>query len=139
MVRRVTGHVAFVEVTNTGQCKGCGARLICQPELDSPVTVRAANTISARPGQKVNVHMIPGLLSKMTMIHYGLPLLGFVLGVFAVSYGGLTLIPAARELGLFLGGVVGLLACGFFAWVWAGRIAGQVEAPFEISGVYSED
>lgn len=139
MVRRVAGHVAFVEVTNTGQCNGCGVRLICQPELDSPVTVRAANTISARPGQKVNVHMMPGLLTKMTMIHYGLPLLGFVLGVFAASYGGLTLIPTARELGLFLAGVIGLLACSLFAWVWAGRIAGQVEAPFEISSVYSED
>ena len=139
MVRRVAGQVAFVEVTNTDQCKGCGARLICQPEPDGPVTVRAANTISARPGQEVNVHMVPGLLTKMTMIHYGLPLLGFVLGVFAASYGGLALIPAARELGLFLAGVIGLLACGLFARVWAGRIAGQVEAPFEISDAYLED
>ena len=82
VVQRVEQHVAFVEMVDTGQCQGCGARLICQPKKDSPVTVRAANTISAKLGQKVYVNMIPGLLTKLTMIHYGLPILGFFVGVF---------------------------------------------------------
>jgi sigma-E factor negative regulatory protein RseC len=116
---------ALVELEENEACKGCGARALCLPG-DSKKRLRVLNSIEAEVGDGVALELDHSQQLKMAAMHYGLPLVGFVLGVllgalfFSKPVGGFPV-----EIGQFLCGVVLMMLCGVRAHYWSKRFSGE--------------
>ncbi len=77
-VRSTQGGVAIVDVPMKSACEGCTAGL-CKPE-EKHMQIEAFNRAGAVPGQKVRVAVQASSYMKGSMVVYGLPALGLILG-----------------------------------------------------------
>ncbi|NOZ03724.1 MAG: SoxR reducing system RseC family protein [FCB group bacterium] len=116
VVTKVEGHLAYVELESGDACESCGARNLCVPLSGGTRSIVAANPENARVGDRVTVEEQGQPVLTLSALQYGLPLLGFFIGILFV-YGGLIRIPfLAPELGMFLSGLIGLGGGGVLAW-----------------------
>lgn len=107
VVRRILKHgTAEVEVergTACGHCSGCGECI-----YGKQLIVEAENVIYAEPGARVVLESETGVIMKVTMLVYALPLVFFFLGYgIAAAFGwGQGQCIAASGVGLLIGGVL---------------------------------
>ena len=139
IVRRLDGDQAFVSMLENPACDDCGAKIICAPDSSGERGVMARNSSGAKVGQRVMVTESKELLLRISLMQYGLPLLGFLLGVFAVYFLDLSVIGIPVELLYFVGGLAGLGILSIFAHHWAKRISGDESMYFEIVKIYNGD
>ena len=132
IVKKIKGDMAFVEIGDGRNCEQCGARMICAPDSRH-------NPLNAKVGQKVVVTESHGLILKLLTIQYGLPLLGFIIGVIATYLLDLSIPGVAAELVSFLSGMVGLAVSSVVSWKWAKRASVKQHIFYEISKINSED
>ena len=131
-VIHVDGPMASVRVEQTDGCARCGATIWCQSERGEVTTISVQNNLNAQVGQKVLISEKYDSFVKISVLQYGIPLVGFVLGIVVVSAGGFTIETLPEELCMFLGGILGLLIGGILSYFWAKRIARQGEHYCEI-------
>ncbi len=77
-VRSVEGPLAIVDVPRKSACEGCTAGT-CKIE-DQYMEIEAFNRAGAKVGDKVVISVKPFTFTKGSMIVYGLPAIGLVLG-----------------------------------------------------------
>ncbi len=77
-VRSVNGGVAIVDVPMKSACEGCTAGT-CRPE-EKHMEIEAFNRAGAAVGQRVKVAIQASSYMKGSMVAYGLPALGLLLG-----------------------------------------------------------
>lgn len=131
-VTRVNGSKASVRVEQTDGCDRCGVKIWCHPERDELTTISVHNNLNAQVGQKVLISEKSTYLLKISVLQYGIPLIGFVAGIVVVYAAGLTIKILPDELSMFMGGVIGVLLAGIFSYFWAKRIARKGEHYCEI-------
>ncbi len=78
IVKSVEGMTAVVSVPRKSACEGCTMGT-CNPE-DKVMEIEAWNEAGARVGQKVKVAIKSYMYMKGTMIVYGVPAVGLVIG-----------------------------------------------------------
>ncbi len=117
----LVGDQARVEIAAGEACAGCGARVLCSPGTNNSNTLTAFNEIGAKMGDQVEVRERGNLLLKLSLLQYGLPLLGFVLGLFGIY----SLIGQDNELILFVAGCLGLGLGALLAWLGIRYLARQ--------------
>jgi sigma-E factor negative regulatory protein RseC len=78
IVKSVEGPVAVVDVPRKSACEGCTAGT-CKVE-DQTMEIEAFNKAGARVGQKVRVMVHSYAYMKGSMVVYGIPAVGLVLG-----------------------------------------------------------
>lgn len=139
IVSRKNNGTVFVAIPENESCEHCGAKIICAPDSGKERGIYASNPVNAEIGQHVEVVESQDLMLKMSVIQYGLPLLGFLGGVFLLYFTNLSIPGIASELSLFLGGLGGLGIASFVSRSWAGKIANGEEPYFKISKIYNGD
>ncbi|MBI5641198.1 MAG: SoxR reducing system RseC family protein [Nitrospirae bacterium] len=77
-VKSVEGRIARVSVPRKSACEGCTAGT-CRVE-DQTMEIEALNQAGAKVGQKVKVAVKPFAYTKGTLVVYGLPAAGLVMG-----------------------------------------------------------
>ncbi|MBC8402058.1 MAG: SoxR reducing system RseC family protein [Candidatus Marinimicrobia bacterium] len=117
----LVGDQARVEIATREACAACGARFLCSPGTKNSNTLTAFNEIGAKMGDQVEVRERGNLLLKLSLLQYGLPLLGFVLGLFVIYL----IIGQDNELILFLTGCLGLGFGALLAWLGIRFLARQ--------------
>ncbi|MFB0516137.1 MAG: SoxR reducing system RseC family protein [Candidatus Neomarinimicrobiota bacterium] len=138
VVKSVQGDTALVEVGSLEACVGCGARRICGFGIRRRAVLRARNGLLASVGQRVGLTEPPGMLTRLALVQYGIPLVGFLLGVLIPYYARLSIPSVANELVYFCCGLSGLLLAGAVSWKWLLR-ASRLEAYFfQIATIYKE-
>lgn len=106
--RGKTALVAVEKKAGPG-CSGCG---LCRAGKDGGNYLEAENVIGAKAGEKVKVYVPEKALFTATCFLYGLPVLGFILGVFLGSLVSNTVVRIFIYL-LFFGG----------SWFWGLNLA----------------
>ncbi|MGC2064548.1 MAG: SoxR reducing system RseC family protein [Thermodesulfovibrionales bacterium] len=77
-VKSTTGMMAIVSVPKKSACQGCTAGT-CKPDEQS-MEIEAVNHVGAVAGQRVRVAIKSFAYMKGSMVVYGLPAVGLVLG-----------------------------------------------------------
>ena len=78
IVKSTSGMIAIVTVPRKSACEGCNAG-ICKPEEQS-MEIEAVNRAGAVAGQRVRVAIKSLAYMKGSMVVYGLPAIGLVIG-----------------------------------------------------------
>ncbi|TAN43551.1 MAG: hypothetical protein EPN25_00225 [Nitrospirae bacterium] len=135
-VRSTEGNMAVVAVPRKSACEGCTAGT-CKPD-EQAMEIEALNRAGAVAGQKVKVSIQPYVYMKGSMIVYGIPAVGLVVGAFI----GKDLLS-----GFFQGVDPDILSalCGFAAFgislalvkVWSGRAGKNIESKPVIEEILS--
>lgn len=109
IVTEIVNNEVIVELKPNEACKSCGARVVCSPNSNGKRIIKAENTIDARIGQKVKIDENSEMFLKITGFQYGLPLLGFILGLMVSYILNLKIEPVPVELIQFTSAMAGLI------------------------------
>ncbi len=134
-IKRVEGSIAYVELEMSSSCKKCGASAICSTGSDGKRELAANNKAGASAGDSVNVAESEWALMQVSLMQYGIPLVGFVGGAVAAHISGFTPAGFIPELFLFLSGFTGLLIGGVVSRIWAGHLALSLGYVFEVTDI----
>jgi len=115
IITKIDDNFATIIIDSTDDCKDCGIRFLCSPGSDNEKTIRLENTIEAKVGDKVLVTEASNVLLRLSFLQYGLPLLGFIIGIVISSYLNIQINPI--ELFQFLFGLLGLGIAGVISYL----------------------
>jgi positive regulator of sigma E activity len=126
---------AIVELSIQESCESCGARMVCVADQSGKRRLRAANPIRAEIGSKVNITEKSNFLLKVSFLQYGIPFLGFMLGIFLLYSADLSIIPVPQELVLFIGGIAGMMIAALISRYFIEKLAEGNSTFFVISKI----
>ncbi len=136
-VIEVRNGIARVSLRENAECEQCGARILCAPDASGERSLVARNSLNARIGEQVVVKESRDILLRLSLLQYGLPLLGFLLGVFIIYLSGITAFMVPIELVSFLAGLGGIAISGWYGRKWASSLAKKSDMYFEITKIYN--
>lgn len=111
----VSGDVAEVATVRHSACGGCAAKQGCGTSLlaawfpQRELTFRLQNPVDARVGDTVVIGLNEGALQRSSLLVYGLPLMGLLIGAIAGDQFFIAL-AWPSELGGIIGSLFGLTA-----------------------------
>jgi positive regulator of sigma E activity len=123
VVTKVSEDSVHVKFEQKDQCSSCGARLLCLPHKSKFPTLVAKNTDSVEVGDNVIVKSRGNALFRLSIYQYGLPLTGFIVGIFLSNLIFANVTNDYKEVILFAGGLIGLVIAGIAARLLLKRIA----------------
>ncbi len=138
-VVRIQNDRTVVEFTPGTACGKCGARVVCNPTGGGKREIVVENQLHARVGDQVVIEESDGVMLRIIAMQYGVPLLGFLIGVFTAYYFRWAKIPVIPELFYFLGGLAGMFVGGGISYLWATRMAVASAMPFRIVDIITGD
>lgn len=111
-VVKLDGTNAHILIKTGDQCKTCGARVLCSPESDKERIIIADNSIGAAIHDEVTIEETGSITLILSALQYGLPFLGFILGIVAayLFYTDMGSVP--KEIVQFTGGLIGIIILG---------------------------
>lgn len=127
--------LALVKLRPSQSCENCSAKIFCRPNKDGDHLAIAKNPLNAKPGQQVSIAEIGLTLLTLSILQYGLPLLGLLIGVFTVYLTNFNPLPIAFELTMSIGGAIGLTLGGVCGWGLIRMVASRLTSVFEIVSV----
>jgi sigma-E factor negative regulatory protein RseC len=132
IITSISDGLAHIQMNVTDACEHCGAKVICKPSKEGNHTIVAENSLNAKIGDSVTVEETDNILLKLSMIQYGIPLIGFLLGLF-IPYGlGLQTEIIPTEILLFISGIAGLTISTIPSRLMANNIANNQKFCFRI-------
>lgn len=135
IVKSVTENETVVTLQPTEACEDCGARLFCRPGKNGAHEMRVVNAVGAVPGQVVELAETGNLLLILSLLQYGLPLVGLLSGIFLV-YGTAPVTVAVRiELIMAVAGLAGLLLGGVIANISIRRLSMSIGYVYRIAAI----
>jgi positive regulator of sigma E activity len=132
LVTALQDDKATVRLARNESCDKCAAKIICRPGDDGFREMLAFNRLQASVGDNVEISETGNLLLKLSLIQFGIPLLGLLLGIFLVNYLQPNDTFLSKEVNMSIGGLVGLVAGGFVVWSTLKTWAKKVSCVFEI-------
>jgi len=135
VVKSVADGKTIVELIPGAACDSCSARIICRPGKNGRHEVAVLNPVGAQPGQIVQLSETGNLLLVMSLLQYGLPLLGLLAGVFMAYVVDLEISDVRSELIMAAAGLVGMLLAACLARLLLRRLAASTVAAFRIDGI----
>jgi len=134
----VNGEIANVELLAEESCEHCAAKIICKPRENDKHNIPALNSINAKIGDKVIVSEVENLFLKLSLIQYGIPLVGFLCGLFC-AFWIKPQIYIPQEIAMFLSGIIGLTVSFIIAKYFIQKITLGKSYCFEIIGKASSN
>src|ERR1700690_433203 len=135
-IKSTEGNMAIVAVPRKSACEGCTSG-ICKPDAQT-MDIEALNKAGAGVGQKVRVTIKSAVYMKGSMVVYGIPAIGLVIGA---------VIGKVFLSGLFQGTDPDILSaiCGFTAFgvslvivkIWSGMAGKKIESKPVIEEILS--
>ena len=135
IVTAIVDNDAIVEVSVQDSCESCGARMVCVPDNNGLRRLRATNPLNAHIGSQVAVTEKSNLLLALSFFQYGIPLVGFLVGIFIFSVLNPVILSLPKELILFIGGLLGLVISAYISHFFIERLAGKGGSFFTISAI----
>jgi len=135
VVINVQGDNAVVELNLNVGCEACGARIVCLPDGSGRKRLNVANPIHAKIGNTVMISETSQFLLKLSALQYGVPLLGFLAGIFLIYYSGFGFGGIPPEVTAFSGGIIGLFLSAFLSRHWAHHLAETGHSFFSIQKI----
>jgi positive regulator of sigma E activity len=99
---------AIVQLNLQAACESCGAKVLCVPDQNGKRLLRVSNSLNAQIGERVAISESGDFLLKVSAIQYGIPFIGFLLGIFLFYFLNLNIANIPAELIYFIGGLIGL-------------------------------
>jgi len=120
VVVRVEPGVAWVQMTGTDACNGCGAKLVCKPGSGGTKELAVSNELGAVVNQQVEIVETNRITLKLSLMQFGLPLFGLLLGInLAAQFPA----PFVAELWQTICGVILMLLAGSVTYFWSQQVA----------------
>lgn len=135
VVESITDDKAVINLSQSDICKSCHARLLCRPDSSGKRQITALNRLDAQPGQKVTIEESGNLLLIISMMQFGLPLFLLLVGIFIADGFKLSFFETPPEIAMSVCGLIGLLAGGAIARIWAVQKANSATTVFEITTI----
>jgi positive regulator of sigma E activity len=132
IIRQLDGDYALVELQMQEACERCGARVLCVPDGTGKRSIRVLNDKKAREGQWVEIGESESFLLKISAIQYGIPVIGFLIGIFLVYIVSRPVSGLPFELEMFIAGLAGLFLGGCIGRYLLNRIAHTRQTVFSI-------
>ncbi len=121
IITKIDGNYATITIETTDSCKDCGIRFLCSPGSDKDKIITLENTIEAKVGDRVSISETSNILLKLSFLQYGLPLIGFLLGIIIATQINIKLQPI--ELYQFICGLLGLGLAGLISYLIIKKMA----------------
>ncbi|MBC8213528.1 MAG: SoxR reducing system RseC family protein [Candidatus Marinimicrobia bacterium] len=134
IVREINGEIANVELLVEDSCEHCSVKIICKSGGNDNHSVTALNSIDAKVGDTVVISETENLFLKFSLIQYGIPLLGFLTGMFLVFWINPQL-NISQEIVMFISGLVGLSVSFFIAKYLIQKITSGKDYCFETTKI----
>ena len=99
---------AIIELQLQPACENCGAKVLCVPDENGRRALKVSNPVNAQIGQHVAIGESSDFLLKIAGVQYGIPFLGFLLGIILLYTANISINGIADELIYFMGGLAGL-------------------------------
>ena len=115
IIAKIDGNYVTITIETTDSCKDCGIRFLCSPGFDKEKTITLENKIDAEVGDRVSITETSNILLKLSFLQYGLPLIGFLLGIVFGTQTNVKLQPV--EFYQFLFGLLGLGLAGLISYL----------------------
>ncbi|MDD3394033.1 MAG: hypothetical protein EOM28_00720 [Clostridia bacterium] len=113
LVTNESGNLLKVHIVRQEACGQCRACLSGFAEQD--MDIDAKNLCDAEVGDWVELELQDNAFMKAVLISYGIPLIGFFIGLFFGYYVVSPLVPLPESLVSFGLGFIGVLMC--YAWI----------------------
>jgi len=137
VVIKTNGDRALIQLMENEVCEHCSTRILCRPSSKGTKEMLVLNPINAEIGQTVEISEIGNLMLKLSLMQFGLPLLGLILGIFSIYLSGYKVSFFSFELLMMIAGLIGLTVAGGITWLWSKYVAQRVDCVFEISSIKS--
>jgi sigma-E factor negative regulatory protein RseC len=121
IITKIENNFATITIDSTDDCKNCGIRFLCSPGSHKEKIITLENTIDAKIGDRVAISEASNILLKLSFLQYGLPLIGFLLGIIFGTQVKIQWQPI--ELYQFLCGLLGLGLAGIISYMIIKRMA----------------
>jgi positive regulator of sigma E activity len=137
LVVALEGDQALVELAEQSACQSCGARILCVPDAKGKRRIKVSNPLRAQVGNRVEITEASQFLLKLSAMQFGIPLIGFLAGLYLIHLSGLSIDNIPSEVIAFSGGLLGLAAGALLSRYWAGRMANQEQHFLSIHRIIS--
>ena len=138
VVTQVMADKAIVKLVRSESCDKCAARIICRLGDGDSREMLAFNPVQAAVGDHVEISETGNLLLILSLLQFGVPLSGLILGVFTVYW----LQPGSsflsKEVLMSMGGLIGLILGGAAVWRFLKSWAKHLSCVFEIVRVINQ-
>ena len=118
-VINLDGDFALLEMKESESCSHCHAKIICSAGKNETRTMRIKNSLNAKIGDSVAFDTSENQQVIITMMQYGLPLVGFLLGLAGYFFIFAEKIKFPKELGAFIFGLVLMFGFGLITRFWS--------------------
>lgn len=118
-VIEVDGDYAILEMKESDACAGCGARSVCTAGKAGNRCMRIRNTLNAKIDDLVAFDTSETQQIQINLMQYGLPFLGFVIGLLGYFYLIAEKISFPPEIGAFAAGLLLMIGFGLITRAWS--------------------
>ena len=133
IITKIDDNIATIIIDSTDDCKDCGIRFLCSPGSENQRSITLKNTIDAKVGDRVAITEASNILLKLSFLQYGLPLIGFLLGIIVGTQIKIQWQPV--ELYQFLCGLLGLGFAGLISYMIIKSMAKKPSRYFKIKKI----
>ena len=135
IVKELQNGNAVVELNLQAACENCGAKVLCVPDENGKRALKVSNPLNAQIGERVAISESGDFLLKVSGIQYGIPFIGFLLGIFLFYFLNLNIAGIPNELIYFIGGMIGLGLSAMISRKAAQNMAGSNQSFFAITKI----
>jgi positive regulator of sigma E activity len=114
IITKFDGNILNISVKTDDNCEGCGIKFLCSPKSGEDKTIKLENSIEGKVGDAVEITEASNVLLTLSILQYGLPLFGFLAGIF-ISY-NMNINFKPIELFQFICGMIGLGIAGVISY-----------------------
>jgi len=122
-VIEINGNFAILEVKESPACAGCGAKSVCSTGKNGNRFMRIKNTLEVKIGDTVAFDTSENEQVQINLMQYGLPLLGFMIGLFGYFYLLADFINFPKEPGAFITALLIMFGFGLITRLWSEKKA----------------
>lgn len=137
-VENVYEDRAVINLSESDACKSCSAKILCRPDRSGQRKVVALNKIKATVGQRVYIEEMGNMLFKLSMMQFGIPLVGLLLGIFLAYQFKWIIFNTPPELSMSIFGFIGILLGGLISHFWARKKASKTSIIFEVKSICAD-
>jgi len=132
-ITQIDDSFVTISIDSTDDCKDCGIRFLCSPGSEKDKTITLENSIDAKVGDRVSISEASNILLKLSLLQYGLPLIGFLIGIVVGTQLNIKLQPI--EFYQFLCGLFGLGLAGIISFLIIKRMAKKPDNYFKFKKI----
>ena len=125
-VIKLEGGYALLELKESDACVSCGAKSVCTAGKDGDRCMRIKNTLNVKVGDLVAFDTSESQQVQINLMQYGLPLIGFLIGLLGYFYILADFIPIPKEIGAFTSALVIMFGFGLITRLWSEKKAKSI-------------